>query len=395
MLLSAIIIALVIGTALYAARQTNRSLIEDDVSVAIPTVDLNAAENTPLPIADAALETPTVIVTAEFVQIEEATPASILTPTDVAADEQIITRVTITPSKTPTQTATATFTATATATETQTPTPTETPTATVTPTATPTFTATPTPTLGPTQDAAASGRQIRVPILMYHHVGPLPEDADALRIGLTVVPEMFRLQLEYLRDNGYEPISLYELQYALTQGREIPEKPVIFTFDDGYRNNYEYAYPIMQEFGWTGALFLVTEFMDEGREEYLTWDMALEMHAAGWDLEPHTKTHASLTDHNKDYVVYEVLGSMQTLEHYLGYQPRFFVYPYGAYNDDVVDIIRDVGFWGALTTKRGLTQTIHYPLERGRIRVDGKDTMQDFANRLGVLPSDEESEDAP
>ncbi len=373
LLLSGIIIALIVGTAIFASRQTAVSVAEAETTT-VPTVALGDP-------------TETIAVTADFVEIAEATPETILTVTESSVSTPVITRVTPTNTATATNTPTATYTLTPSNTPTETPTSTNTPTSTATHTATATYTPTPTPTVGPTQDAAAGSRFFELPILMYHRVEPWPEDAGELREGLTVQPDMFRLQLEYLRDNGYEDISLYEMQYALTQGREIPEKSVIFTFDDGYRDNYEYAFPIMQEFGFTGTLFLVTEFMDEGREEYLTWDMALEMHEAGWDLEPHTKTHASLTEHNHDYVIYEVLGSMETIKHYVGYQPRFFVYPYGAYDDDVVQIIRDIGFWGALTTKRSLTQSIHYPLERGRIRVSGRDTMQDFKNRLAPLPT--------
>ena len=252
-------------------------------------------------------------------------------------------------------------------------------------TAIPTTTVTP----WPTPDGFAHNRVLRLPILMYHYISPLPDNADQVRIGLTINPETFRQQLGFLRDAGYESISLYELQYALAMGWGMPDKPVIFTFDDGYRGLYDYALPLMQEFGYTGTVFVITQFMDEKRPEYLTWDMALEMTKAGWRLEPHSKTHPQLSGLARDQIVYEVLGSMQTVQAHIGYKPRFFSYPSGSYDNNVLAILKEIGFWGSVTTTTKLDHDIEDAYTRGRIRVDGRGTLRAFQISIGEQPTQE------
>jgi peptidoglycan/xylan/chitin deacetylase (PgdA/CDA1 family) len=101
-------------------------------------------------------------------------------------------------------------------------------------------------------------RRIRVPILMYHYVSPLPPDADDIRAGLTVSPETFRSHIEFLKSEGYETISLYEMNTALEYGLELPEKPIVLTFDDSYTDHYQYVFPVLKEFGYTGTFFVIT-----------------------------------------------------------------------------------------------------------------------------------------
>ena len=218
---------------------------------------------------------------------------------------------------------------------------------------------------------------------MYHYVDPLPAKANNLREGLTVEPDEFRAQLQYLQDLGYSSIDLYELVYGLAQAAELPPKPLIFTFDDGYYGVYEYAFPIMQEFGYTGTVFVITQFMDEGRPDYLSWAMAEEMVAAGWRIEPHTKTHVELDNKSRDFVIYQILGSMQTIEAHVGYQPRFFAYPGGKFDEQAVEIVRELGFWGAVTTGTAQIYRFDNRLTWGRVRVNGREVLSDLALRLG------------
>lgn len=274
---------------------------------------------------------------------------------------------TSTPSPTPSQTATPTDTAT----------PTSTPTVTDTSTPTPTFTPWPTP------DDGAHLREVKAPILMYHHVGPLPIDADRIRVGLTVAPDEFRRQLQYLRDRGYESVSLYDLQYALALGWPLPEKPIVFTFDDGYVDNYEYAFPLMSEFGYTGTIFVATQFIDERQPDYLTWEMAREMSAAGWHIEPHGKRHMQLAGRSRDFIIFEVLGSMETVAAHVGQRPRYFSYPAGKYDDDVIGILREIGFWGAVTVDQEFFHRLEDAHKWGRVRVNGRETVIDLALRMG------------
>ncbi|MFO7633320.1 MAG: polysaccharide deacetylase family protein, partial [Caldilinea sp.] len=157
---------------------------------------------------------------------------------------------------------------------------------------TPTAEATVLPTYAPTPDGVT--RQIRVPILMYHYLGTPPADADIYRRDLSVPPERFAAHLDRMLTEGYTTVSLYQVIDALQRNAPLPDKPVVITFDDGYRDNYENAFPLLKERALQATIFVVTDFMDEERPAYLTWDMAREMATAGISIESHGRNHIGL-----------------------------------------------------------------------------------------------------
>ncbi len=217
---------------------------------------------------------------------------------------------------------------------------------------------------------------------MYHYVESWPKNADAIRRGLTVKPDDFAAQMKYLHDHGYAALSLYDLIEALALGRELPAKAVVITFDDGYRALMDNALPTMQAYGFTGMVFVITEFMDKGLPQYLTWDQAKTLHAAGWRIEPHTKTHDELAGRKRDFQVYQILGSMQTIEANLGVRPRFLCYPAGKYDDLTLTIAAEANLWGGVTTHSGRAHTYADRYTWTRMRVDGRGTLQDFINAV-------------
>ncbi len=247
--------------------------------------------------------------------------------------------------------------------------------------ATPTPTATPLP--WPTPDAKARTREVKVPVLMYHYVGPLPAAPDQIRIGLTILPDYFEQQLQFLQARGYTSIDFYQMQNALALGTPLPAKPIIFTFDDAYEDVYRFAFPVMQKYGYTGTVFVPTQFLDDKLAGYMSWDEAMELYHAGWRLEPHTKTHVELQNRPRDFLVYQIFGSMETLRYYLGYQPRFFAFFSGKYDDAATAMLEEVGYWGAVTTDSAQFHRLANAFAWGRVRVSGTETLQDLANRLG------------
>jgi peptidoglycan/xylan/chitin deacetylase (PgdA/CDA1 family) len=218
---------------------------------------------------------------------------------------------------------------------------------------------------------------------MYHHVGPLPDKPDLIRLGLTVLPDKFEAQLKFLKEHGYTAIDFYQMQYALTLDWPLPPKPIIFTFDDAYADNYQFALPLMQKYGFTGTIFVPTQFVDEGRADYMNWDELMAMRDDGWRLEPHTKDHAEVDNRPRDFLVYQIYGSMETLQYHLGYQPRFFAYPGGKYDEKAIGILKEIGFWGAVTTGAGQYHRLANAYTWGRVRVSGNEVLADLANRLG------------
>ena len=113
-----------------------------------------------------------------------------------------------------------------------------------------------------------------VPVLNYHQV----EEKNGN--PLTLWPDQFETQMSYLADEGYTTITIDEMMDALENGTPLPDKPVIITFDDGYADNYEYAYPILKKYGFKATIFLIYDFTN-AYPNYLTWDQNNEMKESG------------------------------------------------------------------------------------------------------------------
>jgi peptidoglycan/xylan/chitin deacetylase (PgdA/CDA1 family) len=248
---------------------------------------------------------------------------------------------------------------------------------------------TPTPAVSPLGSMFAPTpdgdiRTVRVPILMYHYLSTPPADANIYRRDLSVAPELFAQHLERIQLEGYTTTSLYDLLLHLTQGAALPPHPVILTFDDGYRDNYEYAFPLLVKHRMQATFFVVTDFIDEQRSEYLTWDMVREMYSAGMSIESHGRNHASLQDRDDDYLIWQALGSLETIQFELGVRPHFVSYPAGEYDQRTIDIFRSAHFWAGLTTKQGATHTGDDLFQLHRVRVRGSTTPDELARLLAL-----------
>ncbi len=255
-------------------------------------------------------------------------------------------------------------------------------TATHTPLPTATHTATPTPLL-PTPDG--STRIVRVPILMYHHVEVPPADAGEIRRDLSVSPANFEQQLHYLKQEGYVSLSLLDLALHLTRGEPLPDKPVILTFDDGYRDNYTNAFPLLERYGFAATFFLVTAPVDAGNPDFLSWDQVQEMHRAGMEFEPHSLDHPDMRDRATEFLVYQVLASKGAIEERTGEACRFFAYPSGRYDQHVIDVLRSADFWGAVLTEQGATHRTDGLFELKRVRVQAGDSLDAFAVKVAMV----------
>ena len=220
---------------------------------------------------------------------------------------------------------------------------------------------------------------LKVPILMYHYISEPPADADIYRVDLSVTPDNFRQQLAWLRDNGYTGIDYYDLTMAIVGYAELPEKPVLLTFDDGYLDSYTNAFPALQEYGFKGTFFVVSQFIDSGREGYLTWPMIEEMARAGHRIESHSRTHPDLTEKDRDGLIWEILGSQQTIAAHIGYPPRYFCYPGGDYNEQTIQLLRELDFWGAVTTANDTWHGYNERFEWGRLRIRNDTTLAELA----------------
>lgn len=289
---------------------------------------------------------------------------------------------TVAPSLTLTYTPTPTFTPAARPTDTPRPTPTlalPSPTA-PPPSPTPTATSTPTPEPLPTPDGVT--RTLRVPILMYHYISEPPPDADAIRRDLSIRPEVFEEHLRFLKEAGYTSISLADLALALEAGYPLPEKPIILTFDDGYRDNFEVAFPLLQQYGFKATFFLLTAPLDAQDPAYISWEQAVALDAAGMELGAHGYTHVDLRGRTVDYLVWQVLGSKEAIEARIRKPVRFFCYPSGQYDDLTIRVLHSAGYWGAVTTEAGDLHRSGELFTLRRVRVHGRYTAEALADVL-------------
>ncbi len=284
--------------------------------------------------------------------------------------------VTITPSPTttPTATATATRTRTPTSTATHTPTHTATPTATRTPSLTPTSTGLPSPTAVTTPVTV-----IHAPIVLYHYIRPYPDrSVDPLGYNLSVPPDLFSQQLDYLQAQGYHTIKLSDLANAFSPGASpLPPKPIVITFDDGYADAYTSAFPALKAHGMIGTFFIVPGFVDRNYSNYLNWAQVKEMHAAGMEIGAHTMDHVDLTSKSPTIAEQEVAQSQQELQQQIGEPVRVFAYPYGKVNLTVEQIIARY-FVAAVTEVPGTHQTSDLPYRMRRIEISGAFSYPSF-----------------
>jgi len=198
-------------------------------------------------------------------------------------------------------------------------------------------------------------------------------------MDLSVPPERFEEHLRYLRDHGYVSISLHDLSLALQIGHPLPEKPVIITLDDGYRDAYANAFPLLREYGFTATFFLVTGYIDEGRPEYLTWEQVIEMDAAGMEMEAHGHTHTDLRGRSLDYLIWQVVGAKEAIEARTHKPVRFFAYPAGKYERQVIEVLHSAHYWGGITLHSGVEHRSDQMFELRRIRVHGQDDADKLA----------------
>lgn len=185
-----------------------------------------------------------------------------------------------------------------------------------------------------------------VPVLNYHQVN------DQYRTCLTMSTADFETQMDFLKKEGYNSISPTELYNYLENGAELPEKPILITFDDGYIDNYQQAYPIMKKYGYRGTIFIITGFVaPNGR--YLDWPMIEEMSKNGFTFESHTVNHKPLRNVDAETLKRELIDSKATIEEHTGIPCDFIAYPEGSYNGTVLAETKATGYVGGFTVDTG------------------------------------------
>lgn len=227
-----------------------------------------------------------------------------------------------------------------------------------------------------------------LPILMYHKIGTPPK--KSLLKKLWVREDRFYEQMDYLARHGYSPIRFQDVVDFLDGRRGLPENPVVITFDDGYKNNYTLAFPILKEFGFSFVIFLVVRTLGkenawhnpdlEPRVPMLSVEQVKIMHSEGVEFESHTLNHLQLSRLSQEEADVEISGSYKELTELLGRSPVAFSYPYGDGAD--IPIMREMairaGYKLACSIHQGKADVFGNLFSLQRILVRRDDNLWDF-----------------
>lgn len=233
----------------------------------------------------------------------------------------------------------------------------------------PTPSPTPTPTPKPLTFAemnALYGPCVFLPVVMYHHIQPLEVAKENGQSALTVTPEFFENQMKYLKDKGYNVVSITSLANFFENGTAIPKKSIVITFDDAYANFYTNALPILRQYGYPATIFVPTGLVNNSG--YLSWNQISEAAASGIYIANHTWSHKNVMT-TSEKIRYEI-GTADTQLSEKGFnQGKIFAYPYGLESSRAEKILTELKYNLAFTTNSGSVQCKKQKFNLHRIRV--------------------------
>jgi len=234
-----------------------------------------------------------------------------------------------------------------------------------------------------------------IPILMYHKVGDPPEGSQLKK--LWVSKKDFHKQMAFLAKEGYHAITFKDIYNCWDRNVPLPPKPILITFDDGYANNYEAAFPILQGFGFRATLFVVVQTVgwdnrwhdpkSETRINMVTWAQLKELQKAGWEIGSHSMNHPNLQKIELKEVSREMEKSRAVIKEFLDETPNTFAYPYGSGEDvpAIRDRAKEAGYRIAVGVHAGKWTLDHFkesPFNLPRVFVRGDENMYDFDLQL-------------
>ena len=235
---------------------------------------------------------------------------------------------------------------------------------------------------------------IRLPVLLYHHVGPRATPAHP---ELTVSPERFERQVRWLAARGYTGIGAADWLGWLRDGKALPPKPILLTFDDGYADLAEHALPVLRHYGFSAVVYIITAKVggtvawDEPRRQeaytLMTAGQIRDWAASGIEFGAHTRTHSDLASLHPAQCQEEILGSKDELERITGETPLSFAYPFGSLNETAKAYVRS-GFALAMSCDEGVNDlsTDAYQLKRTMVQPHDSIAALAFRASLGWNP---------
>ncbi|MCK4947600.1 MAG: polysaccharide deacetylase family protein [Candidatus Aureabacteria bacterium] len=223
-----------------------------------------------------------------------------------------------------------------------------------------------------------------VPVLMYHSIDNSAAEKEKLEVTL----KDFEKQLKYLSSKGYKSITLRDLKQYV-EGKKIFEyKPVVITFDDGYRNNIKNASPVLRKYGFSAVFFIASAYVggkslwdaagEDDAKSMMDWGEIKTLVKDGFEIASHTVTHADLVKIDQDSLLKELTESKKILEDKLNIKINAVSYPYGHYNNEIVKAVKLAGYEMGIATLHGINRKGENPFVIKRVLIRGYDRWLDF-----------------
>lgn len=208
-----------------------------------------------------------------------------------------------------------------------------------------------------------TSNNVKLPIIMYHHISK----SNARLNDFTISPEQFEKDMLYLKEKGYNTISVKQLLDYVYNNKPLPNNPIMITFDDGHESFYEYIYPMLKQYDLKAVLSIVGSFTDTYTKNedhninysYLTWQQVNELSDSGYveignhtyDLHSMDKGRKGCSKNNgedieqyKNMLTKDVMKLEDEILNYTGANSKIFTYPFGRYTKETKEIIKDLGF---------------------------------------------------
>ncbi|PZR83100.1 MAG: hypothetical protein DI537_35435 [Stutzerimonas stutzeri] len=240
------------------------------------------------------------------------------------------------------------------------------------------------------EELCRTGATRTLPILMYHMVGDEgPAMLSRYRIGVA----SFRQQIEFLRRHGFYAVTSSKLDWYRQRGEALPGRPVMLTFDDGYRDFYENAWPVLDANGFAADVFIVTGKVGGASDwdrrfgapqPLMTWDQIAELAGRGVEFGSHLVTHQHVDSLPTAALFDEALRSRLTIERKLGTRVSAIAAPSGGLDERAIRIFDAAGYHLCYSTRVGIASIDQHSLDLPRLEIGGDMALDEFARSLGL-----------
>ena len=216
-------------------------------------------------------------------------------------------------------------------------------------------------------------KRTSIPILMYHEVNTLPKNGPS---GLYVSRENFSKQLDALKENGYNTVTMEQVYQHWANKVPLPEKPIVLSFDDGYTSYYDFIWKELTNRGMTGTFYMISSYIGDKA------DALRNIHKEGIEIGSHTVSHISAKNTKNSTIFNEYKQSKEQLGDIIGGEIKHFCYPYGQSTNYCVQALKDLGYKTAVKTSYGKASESQGLYGLKRIRIDYNDSINGFLSKI-------------